>query len=190
MASVDVVLAVLDRPRLSLLDALPELPPVPGLYAIYGDQQAWRELGLGPDIGDGRLYVGKAEDNLVTRDLKTHFGDGRTGSSTVRRSFAALLREQLNLRGIPRNVENPKHFDRFALSPENDAKLTRWMRDRLSIAVWPTDGERALSQVEADVLARWHPPINLSKVTHEHRSYLKQQRRVMADQARAWTPNA
>jgi len=69
------------------------VPAAPGLYAIYGNGDVWEELGLG-DPPDGRpLYVGKAEDSLASRDLKTHLGNGRTGSSTVRRSFAALLRD-------------------------------------------------------------------------------------------------
>ena len=66
------------------------VPGRPGLYAIYGDAKTWNELGLGM-APDGRpLYIGKAEDSLIIRDLKTHFGDGRTGHSTVRRSFGRL----------------------------------------------------------------------------------------------------
>jgi len=52
------------------------VPPRPGLYAIHGAAGVWRDLGLGDPPGDRPLYVGKAEDNLVSRDLKTHFGNG------------------------------------------------------------------------------------------------------------------
>ena len=82
--------------------AADSVPDRPGLYAIYGDAQTWSELGLGEPPDMHPLYVGKAEASLVTRDLRTHFSDGPTGQSTVRRSFAALLREELSLeaRGV------------------------------------------------------------------------------------------
>lgn len=189
MASLDVVLAALTAPRHGLASAMPDLPAAPGLYAIYCDSQACDDIRLSRHPVDSALYVGKAEDSLVMRDIKTHFGDGRTGSSTVRRSFAALLREHLGLTGIPRNPAKPSHFSNFGLSPEDDAKLTAWMRDRLRIAVWPSDGDRPLRAVELDVLARWQPPLNISDVTHDHRDRLRAERKVMADQARAWRPS-
>jgi hypothetical protein len=83
------------------------------------------------------LYVGKAEDSLASRDLKTHFGDGRTGQSTVRRSFAALLHDTLGLPGFPRNIDTPAYFSNYGLSASDDATLTTWMREHLRLAVWP-----------------------------------------------------
>ncbi|MGQ0825477.1 MAG: GIY-YIG nuclease family protein [Actinomycetota bacterium] len=161
---------------------------MPGLYAIYGDDLAWAELRLEMPREDLPLYVGKAEDSMVKRDLDTHFGDGRAGSSTVRRSFAALLRTQLSLSGMPRNPAKPGYFSSYGLSPADDVKLTRWMRERLAIAVWPTDASRALVDIEADVLRRWNPAINIAGVTHRWRLFLQAERKVMANQARAWQP--
>ena len=103
---------------LPLTAAVGAVPDRPGLYAIHASPQTWRELGLG-DPPDGRpLYVGKAEDSLVTRDLKTHFGDGRTGHSTVRRSFAALCTTRLSCaesRGTPPS----RATSRATVSPPN-----------------------------------------------------------------------
>lgn len=186
VAQLEDVLMALQAPRISLRDALRELPPKPGLYAIHGDELTWTQLRLAPPPDDRPLYVGKAEDSLVKRDLETHFGDGRTGSSTVRRSFAALLRSELSLLGMPRNPQKPGYFSSYGLSPADDAKLTRWMRDRLEIAVWPTDGSRALADIESDVLRRWNPAINITGVDHRWRSFLQAQRKVMAEQAKAW----
>jgi hypothetical protein len=180
-------LAALRAPRLRLEDALPELPAKPGLYAIYGDAVAWSQLGIDAD-GDGPLYVGKAEDSLVARDLRTHFGDGRTGSSTVRRSFAALLRDELSLRAIPRNLARPADFDRYGLSAADDAKLTAWMRSRLAIAVWAGDAEQPLVDVETDVLRQWNPPINLVKVAQPSKR-LKALRKGRAEEARQYVPD-
>lgn len=186
MTDIDVVLAALDSPRHRLLLSLPGIPAKPGLYAIYGGGEVWAELGLGAAVRGLPLYVGKAEDSLASRDLRTHFGDGRTGSSTVRRSFAALLRDSLQLSGVPRNTAKPGHFSNFGLSPQDDAKLTAWMRERLEIAVWLSDFSRPLLDVERDVLQRLNPPINILGVNHKWKSRLQAKRAIMADQARTW----
>jgi hypothetical protein len=164
------------------------VPGGPGLYAIYGEATTWNELGLG-DPPDGRpLYVGKAEDSLVTRDLKTHFGDGRTGQSTVRRSFAALLHDTLGLSGIPRNTAKPGYFSNYGLSAAHDAALTQWMREHLHLAVWPkpVDCEFTLGQVEGALLLELQPPLNLQGVATPWTAQVKLGRAVMAKEAQAW----
>ena len=186
----DDVLAALRAPRLQLPPAPGAVPDRPGLYAIYGASSTWAQFeldGPAPDP-DLPLYVGKAEDSLIARDLRTHFGDGRTGQSTVRRSFAALLAPRLGLRGIPRNQERPDRFSNFGLSPNDDAGLTAWMHANLRLAVWPADGPTPLVEVERKVLRTLNPPLNLTHVTHRWTRVIKQRRKVLADQARAWTP--
>jgi hypothetical protein len=171
-----------------LAQAQASVPASPGLYGIYGDPATWRELGLG-DPPDGRpLYIGKSEDDLVTRDLKTHFGDGRTGSSTVRRSFAALLRDSLGLRGVPRNPAKPGYFANYGLEPADDATLTRWMRQTLSLAVWPRPhtGSNSLTEIEKALLAELSPPLNVKDVVTPWTARVKAARAVMAAEARAW----
>lgn len=94
------------------------------------------EFGLGKPPDARQLYVGKTEDSLVARDLKTHFGDGRTGQSTVRRWFAALLHDALVLGGIPRNPAQPGYFSNYGLSTADKAAPPGWLRERLQFAVW------------------------------------------------------
>ena len=166
-----------------------DIPARPGLYAIFGDESVWHQLRLlNPDAARP-LYVGKAEDSLVARDVKTHFGDGRTGSSTVRRSFAALLRGELGLVGIPRNLAKPSYFSNYGLSPQHDHVLTEWMRSHLRLAVWakPVDLHLALREIELEVLKRLLPPLNLQGITTEWSAQLSAARAVMADEARNWT---
>ncbi|WP_156386131.1 GIY-YIG nuclease family protein [Arthrobacter sp. Soil764] len=141
--------------------------PVSGLYAIYGDAEAWANLGLDPRP-DSALYVGKSEDNLVRRELDTHFAvdptkKPLTGRSTVRRSFAALLRDLLDLHSVPRNTNKPGHFSNYGLLPAGDARLTSWMHKRLSLAVWerPVGMEQPLLEVEVAIIQRWTPPLNI-----------------------------
>jgi hypothetical protein len=168
------------------------VPARPGLYAIYADAETWRELGLGDPPDERPLYVGKAEDSLVTRDVATHFGTGRTGSSTVRRSFAALLREPLRLSALPRNPDRPERFANYGLSREHDERLTAWMRTDLELAVWPKpeDCEFSLLDVERVLLGELRPPLNLKDVMTPWTAQLKTARAAMARQARAWAQRA
>lgn len=165
--------------------------PRPGLYAVHGNGSTWVALGLG-DPPDGRpLYIGKAEKSLVSRDLATHFGrqtPGRkqsmTGSSTLRRSLAALLAPHEGYRGVPRNPQRVGHFASFGLTFEHDERLTGWMVEHLRLAVWTKQGGVALDHVETHVLRAFMPPLNLSKVVQPWRQQVRVARRALAQQAR------
>ena len=108
MSLIDDACAALQLPGRKLADAAEYIPDAAGLYAIYGSAQTWADLGLAEPHGLRPLYVGKAEHSMVSRDLNTHFKPGRTGQSTLRRTFAALLRDKLGLVGIPRNQAKPE----------------------------------------------------------------------------------
>lgn len=166
------------------------VPGRSGLYAIYGDASTWKELELGKPPDGRPLYIGKAEDSLVARDLKTHFGDGRTGQSTVRRSFAALLHDTLGLLGVPRNTAKPGYFPNYGLVGAHNAALTRWMKDRLQLAVWPKPPacQFSLGEIEASLLVALLPPLNLQGVVTPWTTRVKAARAVMAEEARTWRP--
>lgn len=164
------------------------VPESPGLYAVHAAPKTWVVLGLG-DPPDGRpLYVGKAEDSLARRDIRTHFSNGKTGSSTLRRSLAALLHERLGLRACPRNPRKPGDFDRYGLEPAPDECLTHWMLDHLCLAVWSPDTPCVLPDVEAEVLRTLEPPLNLVKVKTAWTGEIKRLRAALAAEASAWSP--
>lgn len=188
---IEDAIAMLTSERWAITDVSNHVPSRPGLYAIYGDETAWRGLGLEPRT-ELPLYVGKAEDSLVTRELNGHFAANpdiapRTGSSTVRRSFAALLRDALDLRAVPRNLSRPERFTNYALAQGGDARLNGWMRDRLSLAVWPAPPARdwSLADVETAVIQHFTPPINISKNPRKL-ARLSHARAAMAVEASQW----
>jgi len=188
---IEDALSALTGERWSIVDATKHVPARPGLYAIYGDETAWRNLGLEPRT-EMPLYVGKAEDSLVSRELNEHFAADpsiapRTGSSTVRRSFAGLLRNVLDLRAVPRNLSRPAHFPNYALAEGGDARLNRWMHERLTLAVWPAPAARdwSLADVETTVIQRLMPPINISKNPRKL-ARLSHARAAMAAEASQW----
>lgn len=181
----DDVLSALSAPGVPISQAIAVVPDQPGLYAIHADAAVWTQLALGEPPDDRPLYVGKAEDSLVTRDLRTHFGDGRTGSSTLRRSFAALLRKPLKLRAQPRNPANPERPANYGLRLAHDERLTAWMQSNLRIAVWATDGRAPLEIIEKHALGQWLPPLNLKDVRTPWTEQVKVARAQMAAQERA-----
>lgn len=159
------VLAALAEPRLRLTDARERVPNTPGLYAMYGSAETWRALGLGDPPDDRPLYVGKAEQSLVTRDLDQHFSTGTTGHSSPRRSYAALLAANLELVACPRRWPNPepKKFHCYSLQADSDERLTRWMLIHLRLAVWPCRTPLCLDKLETAVLLELKPPLNLNQ---------------------------
>lgn len=166
------------------------VPARPGLYAIHAAPEIWHELGLGTPPDSRPLYVGKAEDSLVARDLRQHFRDGRTGSSTLRRSVAALLHDSMGLRGIPRNPQKPSYFSNYGLAPHDDERLSLWMSTQLAIATWSPESPVALAVVEMQIVRSWLPPLNLAGVRTAWTDYVSSKRRVMAQEAQAWRPRA
>jgi hypothetical protein len=169
----------------AIADAIDHVPSKPGLYAVYADPETWQELNLEIRVGCP-LYVGKAEESLQSRDIRTHFATGRTGSSTVRRSFAALLPDPLGLRGVPRNMASPERPANFGLVADGDQRLTAWMQKNLFLAYWAKPAtEVALDDIETAVIKMWQPPLNLVKVD-QRLPALSHARRVMADDARTW----
>ncbi len=171
----------------AIVEAPTHVEPVPGLYAFHAAEEAWSELGL-EHRRDVPLYVGMSRSSLVTRELGQHFAidpevPARTGGSTVRRSFAALLREPLQLRGVPRNLDRPERPANYGLDQEGDARLTSWMHRTLTLAVWPMPAELPLSQLEpleTDVIRAWTPQLNI------RRNPVSVARQLLADDARAW----
>lgn len=167
-------------------DAIRLVPKAPGLYAFYGDRQAWSDLGLEPAFDDQPLYVGKAERSLRGRDVGTHFTAGKTGSSTVRRSLAALLVDKLRLVAVPRNLSRPDGSANFGLDTTSEARLSQWMEQRLSLATWiSSEGFVELADIETAVVRHMHPPMNLDKAG-EPRARLRAARTRMSNRARAW----
>jgi hypothetical protein len=180
----------LSRHRIRIADAPTIVPQCPGLYAIYGTDTVWETLGVTSTFEHGPLYVGKSENNLLVREVFNHFNASAsrkpsTGSSTVRRSLAALLRAELHLRAQPRNPLKPAHFASYGLAGNGDLLLTLWMAENLELALWqkPTTPILSLGEVETVLIRLWDPPLNIDKAPTPRRD-LKSRRAALAQEAR------
>ena len=143
-------LRALRGPVLTLSEARDLTPRKAGLYAFYGDEPAWVELGLTYALAVQPLYVGKAERSLNGRDVRTHFASG-SWRVHVRRSLAALFADSLDLVPVPRNRSKPDGSANFGLTPESDDRLSQWMAERLRLATWVKPEGVDLNEVETAV---------------------------------------
>lgn len=133
-----------------------------GLYAWWVSEQGAMQLtdGLETLVKAGLIYVGqtgatnyKKRTNSATlrsRIAVNHIA-GKISGSSVRLSLAAVLADDLGL-----NLVAPKHLDK-----ESEERLSRWMDECLTLAVFPFVDRSRLSDLEKLVIARLNPPLNL-----------------------------
>lgn len=176
LASADSHEEVLSRAANDAIEALigqrrragaADVPNAPGLYSIWAEGTVTEQLGIGSQSRATPIYVGKAERSLRDRDLRAHFGVDdakvRSGSSTLRRSLAALLADELELRPVPRGKTAGDASKGFSLHPEDEGRLFAWMQDRLELTTWalPVALGVGLRDVELRVIRHWYPPLNI-----------------------------
>jgi hypothetical protein len=124
-----------------------------GIYAWHGDEAACELVTkrLGPVLLSP-LYFGWTSTALNTRIDRHHLRN--TKASTFRRSLAALLWDELELRCPAPNT----------IDPVSESRLTEWMREHLSVTIVPIADRSNLARIEADVRDALNPPLNLNKL--------------------------
>lgn len=136
-------------------------PTSAGIYAIGFDGNEF-PLASATHIKKGDIiYLGKAETDLKTRDIKTHLKTGRSGSSTLRRSLGAILKE---LTPIPRSCKenSSKRFTNYKFTSDGEQKLTDWMKTNLSLSYWKWKGSIPdLREMEVKIIKKVCPILNI-----------------------------
>jgi hypothetical protein len=139
---------------------------LPGLYSWWVDTAGAADLtdGLGVRVDPARIYTGltgatkwpsgtTGKSTLRARVGGNHIR-GRVRGSTFRLTLAAVLLDVLDL-----EIAGPK-----TLTASSEAALTAWIRDHLTVAVFPFPLAAALANLEHRVLAELDPPLNLDGV--------------------------
>lgn len=166
MPAAEQVIALLNRhenavePRLFPHDR--EEAARPGMYAWWGDDEARAILGgeIGADLPP-LLYVGQAgatkwpsgkrsSATLASRVGGQHIR-GNARSSTFRLTISSLLLRRFRL--VP--VAGGK------LDAASNSRVSEWIADHLRVAIAPHDDRDALGVIEAAVVIRLDPPLNL-----------------------------
>lgn len=156
LARTEEALRLLSGVPLGLDVAVKRLSRGSGVYAWWAAPSVFPDLP-GPPNGNvpalRLLYLGRAT-SLRGRILRNHLR--RSGSSTLRRTLAGLLVSE---------GYRTTWTDRVVLVGEDEARLTAWMHAHLRLT-WAEDAEPAA--VEAELVRRLHPPLNVHGVGPEH----------------------
>jgi hypothetical protein len=164
-----------------------EFSSKPGIYALFFYGEIFPVTPLQDKIKKSDLlYIGKTESSQKARDEDTHFADNKTGSSTLRRSFGALLMDNLELVPIPRNNSDFEagRLSQFKFEPKSEIKLTSWMKSNLGLSfyeyMYPD-----IDDLETYLIQKIIPPLNIDwKNPHNpFSSDIKRLRRRRADLA-------
>jgi hypothetical protein len=155
-ARVEQALRALSGEPVGLDLAVQGLSRGSGVYAWWAGPSIFPDLPGSPNGNAPSLrllYLGRAT-SLRRRILGNHLK--RSGSSTLRRTLAGLLVSE---------SYRTTWTDRVVLIAEDEARLTAWMFAHLRLT-WAEDAEPAT--VEAELVRRLHPPLNVRGVEPEH----------------------
>ncbi len=159
----------------------------PGIYALFFTGKDFPLADYNPQK-DEIIYIGKTESSQANRDEKTHFTSGKTGSSTIRRSLGALLKDELSLVPIPRN---DKDFDAgrksfFKFDEPSEDKLTKWMKDNLALSFYAYEQPPSeIDVLETGLIAEAKPLLNIDSKNPDnpYARIIKAARKACADEA-------
>jgi hypothetical protein len=135
----------------------------PGLYSWWVDDEGRAALeGTLESPLTSLIYAGQAGATssisarasgatLYSRIRNNHIR-GNAGSSTFRKTISALLLEPLDLK-----VDRPD-----ILVGEDNLRVSQWIHQHLSVAIFPYDDRGSLGVFEHQVLRILDPPLNLN----------------------------
>ena len=173
-----------------LFSDTPKFSEKPGIYAFFYEGTT-KTIETIPFLANAPMYVGKTESSQQSRDANTHFCSGKTGSSTVRRSLGAILRQELSLTPTPRNQTDYKNrrFSHFKFDVPSEQLLTEWMKNHVSISFVEFTGSfNELDSLETEIIQKLIPPINIDKnPMNPHSAALRRLRKTCAELARKST---
>jgi hypothetical protein len=110
----------------------------PGIYALFFYGSSFPLESYQPKKNE-IIYIGKTESSQQSRDADTHFRTGKTGSSTLRKTFGSLLHQQYKLNPLPRGQADidKNRYAHFKFDTKSEELLTKWMTENLGLSFFP-----------------------------------------------------
>ncbi len=161
---IDEVIEELKQRKERYLD-IKSFSELPGIYAVFFHGVDFPFNSYKPKPSE-IIYIGKTESSQKSRDKNTHFATGKTGSSTLRKTFGAFLRESKGLKPIPRGQSDidKGRTSHFKFANKSEEIITQWMQNNLGLSFfeydWPKDEIDAL---ETKLIANLIPILNIDK---------------------------
>lgn len=162
-----------------------DLANASGVYAVYLKDKLRRPPGGIPEERvpkNGLVYVGRSS-NLADREMKQHFESGRSGSSTLRRTVGALLKDEFHLRAIPRG-KGSTHNDclHYRFDAQGEVGLTKWMVCQLEVGFCYLDND--FKRIEIELIGKLLPVYCLdNKWPNPAAQYIKSKRQICVQEA-------
>lgn len=156
---------------------------LPGIYAVFffGEDFPLDNIKPAPDEV---IYLGKTESSQEKRDAKTHFKNGKTGSSTLRKTIGSLLRKSYNLKPIVRNNSDvlKRRFSHFKFDNNSEEIITNWMQNNLALSFFEyPEGKSKIESLETALIQELTPLLNIDKnPSNPQLNFLKQIRKESA----------
>lgn len=159
----------------------------PGIYALFFMGKNF-PLEQNQPTKEQVIYIGKTESSQLLRDRNTHFATNKTGSSTLRRSFGAMLMNSLNLKPIPRSESDiiKKSTSHFKFDQSSEEKLTHWMQENLGLSFYPFPySKKDIDDLETKLINELKPILNIDRKnpTNPYGSLIRSLRKVTGEKA-------
>lgn len=152
---------------------------LPGIYAFFYIGNDFPLLG--DSVSKHQIiYIGKTESSQEKRDSKTHFTTGKTGSSTVRKSFGSILFAQESLKPIPRNDSDyaKGRFSHFKFDNASEIKITDWMKKNMALSFYEyPESKEKIDKLETEIINQLKPILNIDHKNPKN-PYLNQIKRL------------
>lgn len=159
----------------------------PGLYALFyiGDSFPLENY---KHSKNEIIYIGKTLKSQKSRDADTHFKSGKTGSSTLRKTFGSLLHHQFNLTPVPRSQSDieKKRFAHFKFDNNSEVKLTQWMEENLGLAFYPYPKSASeIDMLETLLINELVPILNIDRknISNQYYTHIRCLRKEMSEMA-------
>ncbi|RJO60958.1 hypothetical protein C4544_04095 [candidate division WS5 bacterium] len=155
-------------------------PKRSGIYALF--------LKKGSDLkeysvtGDGLIYIGST-DNLSERAQENHFNSDSTGFSTIRRTLGAIMKEDFDLKTIPRSPgPSETNYKNYKFIAVGEKLLTDWMRNNLEIGYCPIFED--YEKIEKKMLKFLCPILNLKGCDNPYKKQIMALRKICSEEAK------
>lgn len=159
----------------------------PGIYALFFYGNSFPLNGYTQSKNE-IIYIGKTESSQKSRDADTHFASGKTGSSTLRKSFGSLLHDEFKLVPIPRSqsdIDKGRHAH-FKFDFSSEKILTDWMQNNLGLSFYPfTKSTLELDAIETQLINMLVPILNIDRknTANPYFDYIRAKRKQMSELA-------
>jgi hypothetical protein len=181
--SIDEIIEHLIKNKINFSE-ISSFSKLPGIYAVFFCGKIFPLENVNPPK-DEIIYLGKTESSQEKRDAKTHFKSGKTGSSTLRKTFGSLLRIKHKLKPIPRNNSDyfKKRLSHFKFDDKSERIITEWMQNNLALSFFEySKGKSEIEKLETSLIQKLIPILNIDykNPTNPFYSLLKQIRKESA----------